>query len=168
MEAIDKPFLTLREALKLSNNNAFVNASHKCGFEKIQSVLAKTFNESEANFVPASILGATVKGITLYELVCAYHKYFVDSVETSFKTECISVLEEIALGKFGEDLPGVFLKTGTTNHNRERYAIVGMAKILFGFLRQGNPIDDYTKDGNFLASVMGFLKRIGKKMYKWD
>lgn len=164
----NKYFLTLKEGLALSNNNAFVNASYKIGIERVLSFLAKSLNKPEGNFVPASILGATVEGITLYELASAYYRFFIEKPESPFNTECISILKEIATEKFEEKTYDVFLKTGTTNYNKERYAIVGKAKMLFAFLRQGNDVDDYSKEGNFLSNILSFLRRISKKVYKWE
>lgn len=164
----DKNFLTLKEALLLSNNNAFVNASYHIGIEKVLSFLAKTTNKPMNNFVPASVLGATIDGITLYELAATYYRFFLDKPKNPFKEECISILKEIANKKLEGDMLNVFLKTGTTNQNKERYGIVGTAKMLFGFLRQGNEIDDYTKEGNFLTSIMSFLRNVRSKLYKWE
>jgi len=62
----------------------------------------------------------------------------------------------------------VFLKTGTTNENKERYAIVGNEEVLFGFLRQGNEVNDFSKEGNFLLGVQTFLKDVSEKNYKWE
>ncbi|MDP2168000.1 MAG: penicillin-binding transpeptidase domain-containing protein, partial [Thermodesulfovibrionales bacterium] len=164
----DRKFLTLKEALLLSNNNAFVNASYHIGIEKILSFLAKTTNKPVNKFVPASVLGATIDGITLYELINTYYRFFLDKPENPFKKECISILKKNAIEKFGGDILNVFLKTGTTNQNKERYGVVGTAKMLFGFLRQGNEIDDYTKEGNFLTSIMSFLRNVRSKIYKWE
>jgi len=162
-----KDFLTLKEALLLSNNNAFVNASYQFGIEKMLSFLAGTTNKSANNFVPASVLGASIGGITLYELVNTYSRFFLEKPENHFKQECISILKEIAVQKFECEFYNSFLKTGTTNFNRERFAIVGYAKSLFGFLRQGNEIDDYSKEGNFISNILSFLKGISKRAYKW-
>lgn len=167
VQKLDRKYLSLKEALLLSNNNVFVNASYQIGIEKVLSFLAKTINKPENNLVPASILGATIDGITLNELANAYYRFFLDNSENPFKKECISILKEIALEKFECEFYNSFLKTGTTNFNKERFAIVGYAKILFGFLRQGNEIDDYSKEGKFLSSILGFLKKIRSKIYKW-
>ena len=82
--------------------------------------------------------------------------------------ECLSILNEIANNKLGGEFPNATLKTGTTNLNSERFAIVGHANSFFGFLRQGNSIDDYTKEGNFISSVLRFLKSISQKAYEWE
>ena len=167
-QAIPQDILSLKEALILSNNNVFVNAAQSIGFEKVQSYLARVFSHSVNNFVPASILGATVSGITLYELVHAYHNQLIQDPRNPIKNECIEILTQAAMQKFEENIQNTFIKTGTTNHNRERYAVVGFGKLLFGFLRQGNPIADHSKEGNLLLGIMNFLKMIRNKIYKWD
>lgn len=168
VQRVDKKYLSLKEALLLSNNNAFVNASYQIGIEKALSFLAKTTNKPTNNFVPASILGATIEGITLNELANMYYRFFLENPENHFKKECISILKEIAMEKFEGSVYDIFLKTGTTNFNKERFAIVGYAKTLFGFLRQGNAVNDYSKEGNFLSSIIGFLKKVRSKIYKWE
>jgi len=67
-QPIIQDHLSLKEALIISNNNVFVNASQSIGFEKVQSYLSRIFCHSVDKFVPASILGATINGLTLYEL----------------------------------------------------------------------------------------------------
>ena len=164
----NKNFLTLKEALLLSNNNAFVNASYQIGIEKVLSFLAKITNKPANNFVPASVLGASIHGISLCELANTYSRFFFDESINPFKQECISALKETAIEKFEGEFYNSFLKTGTTNFNKERFAIVGHAKTLFGFLRQGNEVNDYSKEGNFLSSILGFFKNVRSKFYKWE
>jgi hypothetical protein len=145
-----------------------VNASYQLGIEKVQLFLANLFNSPVEKFVPASVLGAVINGISLYELVMAYHNHFLKNSNNVINSECISILKEIANEKFNNRLSNIFIKTGTTNNNKERYGIVGMGKTLFGFLRQGNELDDYSKDGNYLSSILRFLRTIKNKIYKWD
>jgi len=168
VQTIKENFLSLEEALKSSNNNVFVNASYQLGIEKVQLFLANLFNSPVEKFVPASVLGAVINGISLYELVMAYHNHFLKNSNNVINSECISILKEIANEKFNNRLSNIFIKTGTTNNNKERYGIVGMGKTLFGFLRQGNELDDYSKDGNYLSSILRFLRTIKNKIYKWD
>jgi len=168
VQTIKENFLSLEEALKSSNNNVFVNASYQLGIEKVQLFLANLFNSPVEKFVPASVLGAVMNGISLYELVMAYHNHFLKNSNNVINSECISILKEIANEKFNNRLSNIFIKTGTTNNNKERYGIVGMGKTLFGFLRQGNELDDYSKDGNYLSSILRFLRTIKNKIYKWD
>lgn len=168
VQPIDKKFLTLKESLLLSNNNVFVNAVHKSGIEKTILSLAQVTKKPVTNFVPASILGATIEGLTLFELVHAYQNYFISSPSNIYKQECLSLLNQIAIEKFSGEFSNSFLKTGTTNFNKERFAIVGYANTFFGFLRQGNELDDYSKEGGFISNIMGFLKNISKKVYKWE
>jgi membrane peptidoglycan carboxypeptidase len=168
VQTIKENFLSLEEALKSSNNNVFVNASYQLGIEKVQLFLANLFNSPVEKFVPASVLGAVINGISLYELVMAYHNHFLKNSNNVINSECISILKEIANEKFNNRLSNIFIKTGTTNNNKERYGIVGMGKTLFGFLRQGNEFDDYSKDGNYISSILRFLRTIKNKIYKWD
>lgn len=151
VQSIKEDLLSLEGALKFSNNNVFVNASYQLGIGKVQLFLAKLFKSPVEKFVPASILGAVINGISLYELVTAYDSHFIKHTNNRINNECISILKEIANEKFNNKLSNIFIKTGTTNNNRERYGIIGMGKTLFGFLRQGNEIDDYSKDGNYLS-----------------
>jgi len=145
-----------------------VNASYKIGIEKALIYLSKVTEKPASNFVPSSILGATVEGFSLFELVQSYHRFFLSTNNSPIKQECLSILNKIAIEKFKGEFNNSFLKTGTTNFNKERFAIVGYANTLFGFLRQGNEIDDYSKEGGFISNVLGFLKKISRKVYKWD
>lgn len=167
VQKVNKEFLSLKEALVLSNNNVFVNASYKIGIEQTLSFLAEATNKPVSNFVPSSILGATVEGFTLNELVQSYHKFFFGQKNNPIKQECLSILNEIAVEKFKGEFKNSILKTGTTNFNKERFAIVGYANRLFGFLRQGNEVDDYSKEGGFISNILGFLRNISRKVYKW-
>lgn len=168
VQKVNKEFLTLKESLILSNNNVFVNAAYKVGIEKTLLSLADVTNKSINNFVPSSILGATVEGLTLYELVQAYHNFFICTSSNIYKQECLSLLNQIAKEKFNGEFRNSFLKTGTTNFNKERFAIVGYANTFFGFLRQGNELNDYSKEGGFISNIVGFLKNISRKIYKWE
>lgn len=167
VQSVNSEFLSLEDALFYSNNNAFVNAAFDIGIEKTLVSLSYVTYKPINNFVPSSILGATVNGLTLYELVMAYENYFKDYKSNPIKEECISILNKIAVEKFKGEFNNSFLKTGTTNFNKERFAIVGYANKLFGFLRQGNEADDYSKEGGFISNIMGFLRNISLKNYKW-
>lgn len=167
VQNINKEFLSLEDALFYSNNNSFVNAAFDYGIEKTLQSLSEVTNKSIINFVPSSILGATVEGLTLYELVITYENFFKDYKSNPIKEECISILNKIAIEKFKGEFNNSFLKTGTTNFNKERFAIVGYANKLFGFLRQGNESDDYSKEGGFISNILGFLRNISRKNYKW-
>jgi len=154
--------------LLLSNNNSFVNAAYEYGMDELLCSLSKILNKPKSNLVPSSILGATIDGLTLFELVRSYESFFCDYKTNPIKFECISILNKIAKEKFNGDFSNSFLKTGTTNFNRERFAIVGYANTLFGFLRQGNEINDYSKEGGFISSILGFLRNISRKKYNWS
>lgn len=167
VQNLNDEFLSLENALFHSNNNVFVNAVFEIGIEKTLLFLSDVTNKPTDNFVPSSILGATVNGLTLYELVMAYENYFKEYKTNPIKEECISILKNIASEKFKGEFNNSFLKTGTTNFNKERFAIVGYANKLFGFLRQENEVDDYSKEGGFVSNIMSFLRNISRKNYKW-
>lgn len=162
-----REFLSLEEALFYSNNNCFVNATFEFGIEKILQSLSELTNKPLDNYFPSSVLGATLNGLSLYELVMIYDSFFKDYQSDPIKSECVSILEKIAFEKFNGGFHNSFLKTGTTNLNKERFAILGYANTFFGFLRQGNEQDDYSKDGGFISNIMHFLQNINKKVYKW-
>jgi membrane peptidoglycan carboxypeptidase len=168
VQNITVEFLSLEDALLSSNNNAFVNATFDYGIEKTLLALSLIINKPLNNFVPSSILGATIEGLTLHELLLTYERYFKDYRTNLIKDECISILKKIAIEKFSGEFDNSFLKTGTTNFNKERFAIVGYANKLFGFLRQGNEENDYSKEGGFISNIIGFLRSISRKKYKWD
>lgn len=164
---VNNEFLTLKDALFSSNNNTFVNAAMEVGIDKTLIALSGVTHMPINNFVPSSILGATVNGLTLYELVMVYENFFKDFKRDPIKEECMSILKNIACEKFKGEFNGSFLKTGTTNFNKERFAIVGYANKLFGFLRQGNEVDDFSKEGRFISSIMSLLRKISLTKYTW-
>jgi len=169
VQPLNRPSITLREALFLSNNNAFVNASFQVGIKRVLSFLARVTCKPLDSFVPASILGASIDGISLFELAVTYSIYFYHSTENPTKQECATILKEIALAKLDIKLNGLFLKTGTTNYNKERYAVVGNSKMVFAFLRQGDIVGEASKDGGFLSNITKFIQRLAKKNtnYRW-
>jgi len=91
----------------------------------------------------------------------------MDYKNNPIKKECVSILTKNATEKFSGEFQNAFFKSGTTNFNKERFAILGYANQFFGFLRQGNELDDYSKEGGFISNILGFLKNISKKVYKW-
>ncbi|MGC4059149.1 MAG: transglycosylase domain-containing protein [Chitinophagaceae bacterium] len=162
--------MNLQEALYCSNNNTFINAASKVGIDNTLVFLAKILNKPISDFFPSTILGASKGGISLYELAMAYATFFGDSNVNEFKIECLQSLNKIFFEKMGFSIKNAFLKTGTTNENKERYVILGNAELTFAFLRNENPLNDNTKDGNFLAQISKSLKNIfttRKKNYKW-
>jgi len=148
-----KSQLNIQEALFYSNNNAFLNAARKTGIETNLKYLAKTFNKPETDFFPSSILGATKSGISLYELGLAYSKYFDPNNLTEVKSECLTILNKIFHEKLGLKVENAFLKTGTTNDNKERYAVLGNADLTFAVLRNENDINDESKEGGFMNQI---------------
>lgn len=164
---VNSKYLTLEEALIISNNAVFVNAVFNFGIDKALLPLSKIINKPLAKLVPASILGATTEGLSLYELVMIYNDFFYNYKEDPIKVESVAILRKIALEKFKGEFTNSFLKTGTTNFNKERFAILGYANMFFGFLRQGNEHDDSSKEGGFISSILNFLTNISKKVYKW-
>lgn len=148
-----KSLLNIQEALFYSNNNAFLNAVNKIGIDSNLQFLAETFNKPETDFFPSSILGATKSGISLYELALAYSNYFNSNNLTDVKVECLTILNEIFYDKLGLRVENAFLKTGTTNNNKERYAIIGNPELTYAVLRNENEINDVSKEGSFIKQI---------------
>lgn len=163
----------IEEALFYSNNNSFINAANIIGIESSLDFLANIFNQSENEFYPSSILGATRNGISLYELALAYSTFFSKSCMTSTKIECLSILNRIFFDKLGFNVENAFLKTGTTNDNLERFAVLGNPDITFAILRNENSINDNSKEGGFMNQISRkfstFFKTFNKQKsnYKW-
>lgn len=148
-----KSHLNLQEALFYSNNNSFLNAAEKVGIENSLKFLSYIFNKPETDFFPSSILGATKNGISLYELALAYSNYFNFNNLTDTKTECLSILNKVFYEKLGLRIENAFLKTGTTNDNKERYAVLGNADLVYAVLRNENELNDESKEGNFINQI---------------
>ena len=160
-------YLTLAEALAISNNNVFVNACYSIGIETVLDHLSQVLQMDRNELVPATVLGATTKGISLHHLTNAYYKYFRTAECDGIKSECLQLLRNIAEKRF-HNSSGMFLKTGTTNSFYERYAIVGHAKALFGFLRHDKAVlNEVGKEGDLLSSVFSFLNGVKSKISKW-
>ncbi|MEO2071203.1 MAG: transglycosylase domain-containing protein [Zunongwangia sp.] len=148
-----KPQLTIKEALLYSNNNAFLNATGKVGIDSNLEFLSNILDKPKSDFFPSSILGATRNGISLYDLALAYSTFFNPDSLTENKTECLSILNEIFYSKLGLRVDNAFLKTGTTNENKERYAILGNADLVYAVLRNENKINDSSKEGSFMKQI---------------
>lgn len=161
--------LNIQEALFHSNNNTFLNAVNKIGIEGSLEFLAKTFNRSASEFYLSSILGATKKGISLYELALAYSDFFSADNLTENKIECLSILNKIFINKLGFTIENAFLKTGTTNNNKERFAALWDRDITFAILRNENLVNDESKEGSFMKQIRIFFASYLKsnKNYKW-
>lgn len=165
----NSPILTLGRALFYSNNNVFINASEKIGIENVLNFLSELFGRSHYEFYPSSILGVTKGGISLYELAYAYNTFFSTCKKDQYKKECLEILHQVFYEKLEFDIECAFLKTGTTNNNKERYAVLGDSELTFAVLRNENPINDDSKEGGFLnqlskAFSIFFSK---KREYKW-
>ncbi len=167
VQEIDADYLSLGDALLLSNNNVFVNASYKVGIEETLQYLSRALDKPMDNLYPASILGATVDGISLYELTHLYYSFFSNNNNSIVKNECKMLLNQLSKEKLDIDFDNSFFKTGTTNNNKERFAIFGNKIFSLGFLRENYLANDYSKEGNFLSSIREFLHRIITKKYKW-
>ncbi|MEO8884959.1 MAG: transglycosylase domain-containing protein [Mucilaginibacter sp.] len=160
--------LTLAQALFLSNNNAFINACFDSDLENLYSYLSLILQKDKEEFLPSSILGATKSGITLYELARCYYNFFCASEKSTIVLECLNILNKIAVDRL--DIDNVFLKTGTTNDNKERFAVFGNSDKVFAVLRGDNLINDTSKEGNFISSI----KKISQSLfginnsYKWN
>lgn len=149
-----KDSLSLDDALFFSNNNVFINASGKVGIEKVLKYLSELLNKPYSSFTLSSLLGATEDGISLYELCYVYSTFFShDVLKDGIKADCFQILNDIFKNKLDLDINNVFLKTGTTNNNTERFAVFGNTELTFAVLRNENPINDYTKEGGFIYEI---------------
>ena len=157
-----KSQLNIGEALFYSNNNSFINAASKIGFETNLKFLSEVFKKPETDFFLSSVLGATKSGISLYELALAYASYFNSTNLNDIKTECLSILNQVFYDKLGIRIENAFLKTGTTNGNKERFAVLGNADLVYAVLRNENELNDASKEGSF----MNQLSRSISSMFK--
>lgn len=164
-----KAQLDLKEALFYSNNNTFLNAACKSSIEDSLQFLAKTFNREVNEFYPSSILGATRNGISLYELALTYSSFFSPKNLTESKIECLSILNMIFYDKIGFLIENAFLKTGTTNDNKERFAVFGNSDLTFAVLRNENTINDNSKEGSFMSQISRSISSFFKthNNYTW-
>ncbi|MCL2412555.1 MAG: penicillin-binding protein [Bacteroidales bacterium] len=161
--------LDIEEALYHSNNNVFINAVDKVGVENTLSYLAEIFNRNSDEFLPSSILGATKNGISLFELASAYSTFFSCNNLSHAKIECLKILNRIFTEKLGFTIENAFLKTGTTNNNKERYVIAGNPEIVFAVLQNESPISNRSKDGNFVGrAVKSIASFFNNNNYKWE
>lgn len=94
-----KPYLTIQEALLISNNNVFINSCDKVGMDICLDYLSEIFNKNRVSFYPSSILGATECGISLYELAIAYNNFFNYKNLDPYKIECLEILKNNAKNK---------------------------------------------------------------------
>lgn len=155
--------LTLDKALLLSNNNAFVNASIKIGIDNVLSEIAK-FMPFQNSLTPSIILGASSKGISLYELTLMYNNFFYKNSD-DIMIECREILNKTLNRRLNLQIDAGYLKTGTTNDFRQRFAMFGMGSTTVGFLTEGFrdvEEDDYEKDEDYLFVVKSFINTILK------
>jgi membrane peptidoglycan carboxypeptidase len=160
--------LNINEALFHSNNNSFINIAEKVGINETLEFLSETLSIDQNELFPSSILGATKNGISLYQLASIYNSFLSENLDSQ-KKDLMKVMNKIFKTKIGLDIENAFLKTGTTNNNEERLAVVHHAETTFAFLRNENPENDYSKDGSILKHMkiafISFFKQ--KKDYKW-
>lgn len=161
--------LNIEEALLYSNNNSFLNAAAKTGIENNLKYLASIFSKDDSEFFPSSILGATKNGLSIYELGLAYSNYFEQKNLTPTKIECLSILNKIFCQKLGLNIDNAFLKTGTTNNNKERYAVLGNPDLTYVVLRNENKINDESKEGSLMKQLTRNIKAMLKlnNNYTW-
>ncbi|WKL44433.1 transglycosylase domain-containing protein [Flavobacterium sp. ZE23DGlu08] len=164
-----KSYLNLSEALYYSNNNVFINAASKNNIDNSIAFLADIFKRDKSEFYPSSILGATKKGISLFELASAYSSFFSLKNLTDSRKECLIILNKIFIDKLGFTVENAFLKTGTTNDNKERFAILGNPELTFAVLRNENAINDESKEGGFMKEISRNFSKFFKinKNYLW-
>lgn len=166
------PNASLSDALVHSWNTPFVSCSYEVGMQGVLAFLAKVLHKPLDDLYPSSILGATKHGMTLLELAQAYGRFFEPGrMGDPFVRECHKLLQDVALDKLQLTIRGAFLKTGTSNGNRERLVVGGYADLTFAILREGNPKMDPTKSGGFMHSVRRFTEDLlgltPKEQYKW-
>lgn len=161
--------LNIDEALFHSNNNVFINISEFLGIKKTLKFLSNSIEISNDEVFPSTILGATKNGISLYQLTLAYNKFLTNNVDSD-KKQLMKILNKIFKAKLNINVENAFLKTGTTNNNEERLAIIHHADVTFGILRNENPINDYSKEGNIFNELKKFFTlHFNQKPidYKW-
>ena len=158
-----------RQALFHSNNNAFINISNSIGVNNTLNFLSNTIQLSSKEVFPSTILGATKNGISLFQLTLAYNDFLTKNIDNE-KKQLMKILNKIFKSKLKLNIENAFLKTGTTNNNEERLAIIQHADTTFGILRNENPINDYSKEGNMFQEIRRFIVSFFKqhpKEYKW-
>lgn len=160
-----KPYLNISEALYYSNNNTFINAANKVGLNTTLQYLANVFNHNVEDLFPSSILGATKNGISLYELAFAYSTFFNINNLSDIKKECLSILNENFNNKLGFKVKNAFLKTGTTNCNKERYAVLGNSELTLAVLRNENIVNDKSKEGSLMNQIAEYINKDNN--YTW-
>lgn len=158
--------MALNDALKVSNNNIFINASYQVNVEKVIRFISELTNKNQEKLYPSAILGTSKTGMSLFEITKLYHLYFSksDDPETN---ECLEILNELLQEKTGFNISNGFLKTGTTNNNKERFSIFGNKIMTVGILRQNYYENDYSKEGNFIGYVREVLRKIVSLKNKW-
>ncbi|APA93463.1 MULTISPECIES: transglycosylase domain-containing protein [Myroides] len=161
-------FLNIDEALFHSNNNSFINISNRIGIDKSLAFLSTLLSIPSNELFSSTILGATKYGISLYQLALHYNVFFTNDIDSE-KRMLMEVLNKIFTSKTDIQIENVFLKTGTTNNNDERIAVFHEADTTYAFLRNENPENDYSKEGNFIQSISNKIIAFFKpnKEYKW-
>ncbi|WHF52236.1 hypothetical protein QGN23_02915 [Chryseobacterium gotjawalense] len=156
------------DALFHSNNNSFINISDKIGINDTLNFISETLELPCEEAYPSTILGATKSGISLFQLTLSYNKFLTQNIDSD-KKELMKVLNKIFRNKLNIDIENAFLKTGTTNNNEERLAIIHHADTTYGFLRNENPKNDNSKEGNIFKHIKrAFYSMINPpKEYKW-
>lgn len=164
-----KEYLSLAEALFRSNNNVFVNACNQIGFNKSLDFLSGILQVDRNKLHPSSILGAVDGGLSLYGLTQVYIRFFYQKPLNDIQVECLNILSDYLKAKTGLIINGVFLKSGTTNNNSQRFAILGNPDKVLAISRHENFTDDFTKNGSFLNSLERIIKRIFPRNggYQW-
>jgi len=158
-----KSFYSLKEGLLNSNNNVFINAAQKVGLHRTYRFLSELLNKDISEISLATILGSSESGLSLYELGSLYSSFFSGSVN-QHKKECFDILNENACSKWEIDTH-YYLKTGTTNNNKECFSITGDLDFTLCVLRQNEEAKKY-KASSLVESVKKYLNR-NQKFYKW-
>lgn len=169
-------YMTLEQALLLSNNNVFINASAKVGIDKTLNYLSHKLGIDEKEIFPSTILGATASGISLVDLALLYNRHF-SSQGNCYINELFAILNRNAISRLGGYLGrNIFLKTGTTNEFKENYVILGNKDKVIAILKnkgitadseKGRTLINYTKKKKGIFKFF-FLREDNKNdEYKW-
>jgi membrane peptidoglycan carboxypeptidase len=158
--------MTLEDALLNSNNSVFLSAVSKVGFSKTLVFLSHLLKKDISDLDPSSILGSTHSGISLFELTQIYYQRFCTSKSDRITKECIDILRKNCAHRFKLVNTKLFLKTGTTNKNKDKFAFLGYGDLLFAFLCHDSTYILNHKEGYFLNSIRSIILELSKKVYK--
>ncbi len=158
--------ISLEEALYLSNNNTFLSACNYIGMDGVLQYLSEMISIDRCNLTNSSILGSTICGLSLYQLAIAYYNLLYKVKNSPELDNTLEVLNRIAFKKLGIFDSSLFLKTGTTNNNRDMFAIIGHEDLLFAYMWHDYDYICNSKEGTFLNVIRRFILSLAKKNHK--